>query len=649
MLAQSRGAFQTMDPVIEHELLTPYDVHLFKEGRHFQLYEKLGSHPIQLNGEEGTHFAVWAPNAKRVHVIGDFNQWRKDSHPLKLRSDGSGVWEGFIPGLARGALYKYHIESRIHAGYSMEKGDPFALLWEIPPRTASVVWDLKHSWDDKEWIKDRLKKNSLDSPFATYEIHLGSWKRVPEDKQRWLTYRELARDLPGYLEEMQFTHVEFMPVMEHPYSRSWGYQTLGYFAPTSRFGIPEDFMHLVNELHGKGFGVILDWVPSHFPSDAYGLAYYDGSHLFEYSDPQKRHHPDWKSFIFDFGKNEVRSFLTSSAIFWLNKYHADGLRVDGVASMLYLDYSRKNGEWSPNMYGGRENLEALSFIKDLNQAVYRSHPDVQMIAEESTAWPMVSGPTYVGGLGFGMKWNMGWMHDSLEYFAKDPIYRKHHQDQLTFSLWYAFSENFILPLSHDEVVYGKRSLLDKMPGDTWQKFATLRLLYGYMYGHPGKKLLFMGGEFGQRNEWDFEKSLDWHLLEQEPHRRLQQWVKDLNRIYQAEEALHQLDFERRGFEWVDTKDWEKSIISFVRKEKTHHTQVLVVLNFTPTPRMNYRLGVSGSEYWKEILNSDAAEYGGSGQGNLGGVSTEAHPFHGKEHSIRISLPPLGVLFFKNED
>jgi len=638
-----------MDTVIEHELLTPYDIHLFKVGRHFQLYEKLGSHPIQLNGEEGTHFAVWAPNAKQVHVIGDFNQWRNDSHPLKLRSDGSGIWEGFIPGLARGALYKYHIESRIHAGYSMEKGDPFALLWEIPPRTASVVWGLKHSWDDKEWMKDRSKKNSLDSPFAIYEIHLGSWKRVPEDGQRWLTYRELARDLPGYLEDMQFTHVEFMPVMEHPYSRSWGYQTLGYFAPTSRFGIPEDFMHLVERLHKKGFGVILDWVPSHFPSDAYGLAYYDGSHLFEYSDPQKRLHPDWKSFIFDFGKNEVRSFLASSAVFWLNKYHADGLRVDGVASILYLDYSRKKGEWAPNMYGGRENLEALSFIKELNQAAYRAQPDVQMIAEESTAWPMVSGPTYIGGLGFGMKWNMGWMHDSLEYFAKDPVYRKHHHDQLTFSLWYAFSENFILPLSHDEVVYGKRSLLDKMPGDTWQKFANLRLLYGYMYGHPGKKLLFMGGEFGQWNEWNFEKSLNWHLLEQEPNRRLQQWVKDLNKVYQTEEALHQLDFERSGFEWVDTKDWEKSIISFVRKEKTQESQVIVVLNFTPLPRMNYRLGVSGSEYWKEILNSDAVEYGGSGQGNLGGVSTDAHAFHGKEHSIRINLPPLGALFFKNEE
>jgi 1,4-alpha-glucan branching enzyme len=638
-----------MNPVIAHELLTPYDIYLFKEGKHFRLHEKLGSHLIQLDGKEGTHFAVWAPHARQVYVIGDFNQWQKDSHPLKLRGDSSGIWEGFVPGLTKGALYKYYVNSRAHAGYSMEKGDPFALLWEIPPRTASVVWEFKHSWDDKEWMKVRSKKNSLDSPFAIYEVHLGSWKRVPEDNHRWLTYRELAKDLPGYLEEMYFTHVEFMPVMEHPYSPSWGYQTLGYFAPTSRFGIPEDFMHLVDELHRRGFGVILDWVPSHFPSDAYGLAYYDGTHLFEYTDARKRHHPDWNSFIFDFGKKEVRSFLTSSAIFWLDKYHVDGLRVDGVASMLYLDYSRKKGEWSPNVYGGRENLEALSFIKNLNEAVYRAYPDVQMIAEESTAWPMVSRPTYAGGLGFGMKWNMGWMHDSLEYFAKDPVYRKHHHDQLTFSLWYAFAENFILPLSHDEVVYGKRSLLEKMPDDTWQKFANLRLLYGYMYGHPGKKLLFMGGEFAQRDEWNFEKSLDWHLLDQEPHRKLQHWVKDLNQLYQTEEALHQLDFARGGFDWVDTKDWEKSIISFVRKEKTEQSQVLIVLNFTPLPRMNYRLGVSKGKYWREILNSDAVEYGGSGQGNLGGVSTDAHPFHGKEYSIRISLPPLAALFLKNEE
>src|SRR5947199_393536 len=456
-----------MDSVVEHELLTSYDIYLFKEGKHQQLYDKLGSHPTSVDGREGTHFAVWAPNAKHVAVIGDFNQWRFGSHPLRLRGDGSGIWEGFIPEVSRGTLYKYHIE--------------------------------------------------------------------------------------------------FLPIMEHPYSRSWGYQTLGYFSPTSRFGLPEDFIHLVNELHKRGFGVILDWVPSHFPSDAYGLADYDGTHLYEYADPRKGYHPDWNSYIFDFGKNEVRSFLMSSALFWLDKYHADGLRVDAVASMIYLDYSRKKGEWVLNKNGSREKLDAISFIRELNEAVYREHHDVQMIAEESTAWPMVSRPTHVGGLGFGMKWNMGWMHDTLEYMTKDPVYRKHHHNQLTFSLWYAFAENFVLPLSHDEVVYGKRSLLDKMPGDMWQKFANLRLLYGYMYGHPGKKLLFMGGELGQWDEWDFENSLDWHLLEDDKHRKLRLWLKDLNRFYRTEPAMHQLDFERLGFEWLDIQDWEKSIVSFARR------------------------------------------------------------------------------------
>ncbi len=637
-----------MDPVTEHELLTPYDIHLFKEGKHFKLHEKLGSHPTHLDGMEGTQFAVWAPSAKHVSVIGDFNEWRSGLHPLSLRKDDSGIWEGFIAGPTRGSLYKYHVESKAHLGYSMDKGDPFALHWEIPSRTASVVWDLKHSWDDAEWMRTRADKNSLNSPFAIYEMHIGSWKRVPEDNNRSLTYRETAHDLPSYLEEMRFTHVEFLPIMEHPYSRSWGYQTLGYFAPTSRFGIPEDFMHLVDELHRRGFGVILDWVPSHFPSDAYGLAYYDGSHLFEYADPKKGYHPDWKSYIFDFGKGEVRSFLASSALFWLDVYHADGLRVDAVASMIYLDYSRKKGEWIPNQYGGRENLEALSFIRDLNQAVYRAHPDVQMIAEESTAWPMVSRPVYLGGLGFGMKWNMGWMHDTLEYMTKDPVYRKHHHNQLTFSLWYAFAENFVLPLSHDEVVYGKRSLLDKMPGDTWEKFANLRLLYGYMYGHPGKKLLFMGGEFGQWDEWDFEKSLDWHLAKEQSHKQLQLWVKDLNAIYAKELALHQLDFERLGFEWVDIQDWEKSILSFSRRGISPDHPIVVVCNFTPMTRQNYRLGVPRSGHWKEILNSDASEYGGSGQGNLGGVTSEAHRFHGRDHSISITLPPFGALFFRSE-
>ena len=637
-----------MDSVVEHELLTSYDIYLFKEGKHQQLYDKLGSHPTSVDGREGTHFAVWAPNAKHVAVIGDFNQWRFGSHPLRLRGDGSGIWEGFIPEVSRGTLYKYHIESRSHRGRSMDKGDPFALYWELPPRTASIVWDLKPSWDDEEWMRNRSGKNSLDSPWSIYEMHLGSWKRAPEDNNRWMTYRETAADLPDHLGETGFTHVEFLPIMEHPYSRSWGYQTLGYFSPTSRFGLPEDFIHLVNELHKRGFGVILDWVPSHFPSDAYGLADYDGTHLYEYADPRKGYHPDWNSYIFDFGKNEVRSFLMSSALFWLDKYHADGLRVDAVASMIYLDYSRKKGEWVPNKYGGRENLEAISFIRDLNEAVYREHHDVQMIAEESTAWPMVSRPTHVGGLGFGMKWNMGWMHDTLEYMTKDPVYRKHHHDQLTFSLWYAFAENFVLPLSHDEVVYGKRSLLDKMPGDMWQKFANLRLLYGYMYGHPGKKLLFMGGELGQWDEWDFEKSLDWHLLEDDKHRKLRLWLKDLNRFYRTEPAMHQLDFERLGFEWLDIQDWEKSIVSFARRARNPEHVVVSVCNFTPKPRKNYRLGVPSGGRWKEVLNSDALEYGGSGQGNLGGVEADHHPFHGRTDSISITLPPLSCLFFRSE-
>ena len=637
-----------MQPVVEHQLLTSYDIYLFKEGKHLRLYDKLGSHPTEVDGQEGTHFAVWAPHARRVDVVGDFNQWRPGSHILKPRNDDSGIWEGFVPEVARGALYKYHIQPRADSSHSMDKGDPFAFYWEMPPRTASIVWDLRPTWRDERWMGNRSRNNSLESAWSTYEIHLGSWKRIPEDNNRWLTYRELASDLPHYLSEAGFTHVEFMPVMEHPYTRSWGYQTLGYFAPTSRFGLPEDFVQLVDQLHQKGIGVVLDWVPSHFPSDAYGLAYYDGTHLYEYADPRKGYHPDWHSYIFDFEKNEVRSFLLSSALFWLDNYHADALRVDGVASMLHLDYSRKNGEWIPNKYGGRENLEAVSFIRELNEQVYREHRDVQIIAEESTAWPMVSRPTYLGGLGFGMKWNMGWMHDTLEYMSKDPVYRKHHHDQLTFSLWYAFAENFVLPLSHDEVVYGKKSLLDKMPGDEWQKLANLRLLYGYMYGHPGKKLLFMGGEFGQWDEWNFEKSLDWHLLNDQQHRKLKLWLKDLNEFYRLEPAMHQLDFERLGFEWLDIQDWEKSIISFVRRARNPEHLVITVCNFTPIPRKNYRMGVPVSGHWKEVLNSDASDYGGSGHGNLGGVDADSHPFHRRTHSISITLPPLGCLFFRSE-
>src|SRR5438445_2623810 len=631
--------------MVARSLLSPFDLHLFNEGTHGHLFEKLGAHPS--HDPEGTYFAVWAPNADAVSVIGDFNGWDKDANGLYGREQ-SGIWEGFIPTITHGALYKYYVHSKV-TRKGVDKADPFASYSEAPPRQASIVWDMSsYEWGDESWMQSRRNTNNRNEPWSVYEMHLGSWMRVPEEGNRWLTYRELAPRLADYVSRMGFTHVEFMPVMEHPLYESWGYQVTGYFAPTSRYGTPQDFMFLVDYLHQNGIGVILDWVPSHFPADEFGLQNFDGTHLFEHADPRLGVHPDWGSSIFNYGRNEVRGFLVSSALCWLDRYHADGLRVDAVASMLYLDYSRKQGEWIPNKFGGRENLEAVDFLRRFNIEVYKEQPDMQTVAEESTAWPLVSRPTYVGGLGFGMKWAMGWMHDTLEYFANDPVYRKHHHDQLTFSLWYAFLENFILPLSHDEVVYGKRSLLDKMPGDTWQKFANLRLLYGYMYGHPGKKLLFMGGDFGQRNEWDFEKGLDWDLLEQEPHRRLQQWVRDLNKTYRTEEALHQLDFERSGFEWVDTKDWEKSIISFVRKEKTRQSQVLVVLNFTPLPRMNYRLGVSGSEYWKEILNSDAVEYGGSGQGNLGGVSTDAHAFHGKEHSIRITLPPLGALFFKNE-
>src|SRR5213595_212433 len=635
-----------MDSVVEHELLTSYDIYLFKEGKHQQLYDKLGSHPTSVDGREGTHFAVWAPNAKHVAVIGDFNQWRFGSHPLRLRGDGSGIWEGFIPEVSRGTLYKYHIESQSHRARSMDNGDPFALYWELPPRTASIVWDLKPSWDDEEWMRNRSGKNSLDSPWSIYEMHLGSWKRAPEDNNRWMTYRETAADLPDHLGETGFTHVEFLPIMEHPYSRSWGYQTLGYFSPTSRFGLPEDFIHLVNELHKRGFGVILDWVPSHFPSDAYGLADYDGTHLYEYADPRKGYHPDWNSYIFDFGKDEVRSFLMSSALFWLDKYHADGLRVDAVASMLYLDYSRKQGEWIPNKFGGRENLEALSFIRDLNQAVYRAHSDVQMIAEESTAWPMVSRPIYLGGLGFGMKWDMGWMHDTLTYFSHDPIHRQFHHNLLTFRMLYGFSENFVLPLSHDEVVHGKGSLVGKMPGDEWQKFANLRLLYGYMFAQPGKKLLFMGDEFGQVREWAHDTSLEWHVLQFPVHSGAQKWVEQLNRVYRDEPALHEIETDPSGFEWVDCNDTASSVISLLRKGRRPADTILVVCNFTPVLRDNYRIGVPTTGYWRELLNSDATEYAGSGVGNLGGKQAEEIPVHGRPYSLSLTLPPLGIVFFK---
>jgi len=629
-------------------LLSDQDIYLFKEGNHFRLYEKLGSHKINVDGQEGMHFAVWAPNAKQVSVIGDFNGWNRKTHPLAVRWDGSGIWEGFIPGLEKGALYKYHIISQKRQ-YAVDKGDPFSFRWEISPRTASVTWDLDYEWKDSKWMKNRHGHNASDSPLSVYEVHLGSWRRAPEEKNRFLNYREMAGHLVKYIKEMGFTHVEFLPVMEHPFYGSWGYQVVGYFAPTSRYGTPQDLMYLVDQLHQNGIGVILDWVPSHFPSDEHGLVYFDGTHLYEHRDPRRGFHPEWKSYIFNYGRNEVKNFLISNAIFWLDKYHGDGLRVDAVASMLYLDYSRKEGEWVPNPYGGRENIEAISFIKRFNEVVYGEYPDVQTIAEESTAWPMVTRPVYLGGLGFGKKWNMGWMHDTLEYFSKDPVFRKYNHNQLTFSLWYAFSENFILPLSHDEVVYGKGSLLEKMPGDDWQKFANLRLLLGFMYTHPGKKILFMGGEFGQRREWVHEESLEWNLLQGHPHQGVRRWVRDLNHFYKKERALYEVDFDPHGFEWIDFSDWEKSVVCFLRKGKNPVDLVLVVCNLTPVPRHNYRVGVSHSGFWEEALNSDAKEYGGSGLGNMGRVESNPVPFHGKDHSLSLTLPPLSIVVFKREE
>ena len=627
--------------------LTDHDIYLFKEGNHFRLYEKFGSHMMTVAGQKGSHFAVWAPNAAVVSVTGDFNEWDTASHPLKVRADGTGIWEGFIPGIGKDVLYKYHIVSR-YKDYQADKGDPFAFLWQVAPKTASVVSDLDYEWQDGDWMKNRGKYNSLSSPISVYELHPGSWRRVPEENNRPLTYREMAEYLPEYVREMGFTHVEFTPVMEHPFYGSWGYQTTGYFAPTSRYGIPQDFMFLIDCLHQYGIGVILDWVPSNFPDDLHGLVFFDGTHLYEHEDPRKGFHPDWNSYIFNYSRNEVRAFLGSSAVFWLEKYHADGLRIDSVASMLYLDYGRKEGNWIPNIYGGKENIEAISFLRQLNAEVYREFPDVQTIAEESTAWPMVSRPTYMGGLGFGMKWNMGWMHDILDYFSNDPIFRKYHHNQLIFSIVYAFSENYMLSLSHDEVVYGKGSLLNKMPGDDWQKFANLRLLLGYMYAHPGKKLLFMGDEFGQRREWTHEDSLDWHLLQAPRHQGVQSWLKHLHILYRGEPALHELDVDPAGFEWVDCTDWGKSIISFLRIGKTAGDYLLVVCNFTPVTRYDYRVGVPTGGYWKEVLNSDAGEYGGSGHGNLGGINAMPVPYHGRYHSFPLIVPPLGIIFFKND-
>jgi 1,4-alpha-glucan branching enzyme len=627
-------------------LLTDNDLFLFNEGSHFQLYDKLGAHVVNHEGVSGTQFAVWAPNAAQVFVMGDFNGWNKNSDPLHPNGQ-SGIWEGFFPGIGNGTLYKYHIVSRFN-DYRVDKTDPFSIFNEIPPKTASIVWNLDYQWGDQEWMASRRQRNALDKPMATYEMHVGSWRRVAEQSNRSLSYRELAPQLADYLERLGYTHVEFLPVMDHPFFGSWGYQITGYFAPSGNYGTPQDFMVLVDTLHQRGIGVILDWVPSHFPADEHGLAFFDGTHLYEHADPRQGYHPEWKSYIFNYGRKEIQSFLISNALFWLRYYHIDGLRVDAVASMLYLDYARKPGEWIPNQYGGRENIEAINFLRRLNEEVYKNHSDVQTIAEESTSWPMVSRPNYVGGLGFGLKWDMGWMHDTLEYMSQDPIYRRYHHNRLTFRMIYAFHENFVLPLSHDEVVYGKRSLIGKMPGDDWQKFANLRALFGYMYAQPGKKLLFMGGEFGQWREWVHDGSLEWDLTGYPLHAGLQRWVQDLNRLYRSEPALHEMDCDPAGFEWIDCDDADSSTVTLIRKGKSSSTIILVVCNFTPVPRYSYRLGSPRSGFWQEILNSDAGEYGGSNMGNLGGVETVPVPLHGRPYSLTITLPPLSVSFFKNQ-
>ena len=627
-------------------LLTKEDLYLFNEGSHFQLHEKLGAHLITTAGAAGTYFAVWAPSAEQVSVIGDFNGWDRERHLLRPRGQ-SGIWEGFVPGVGKGAHYKYHIVSR-HSSYRVDKADPLSFHNEVSPKTASVVWDLDYRWGDEEWMARRRSRNALDSPISIYEVHLGSWRRVPEEGNRSLTYREIAPQLAEYVSQTGFTHVEFLPLMEHPFNGSWGYQVTGYFAPTSRFGTPQDFMYLIDCLHRHGIGVILDWVPSHFPADEHGLGFFDGTHLYEHADPNQGLHREWDSFIFNYGRHEVRSFLISNALFWLDRYHADGLRVDAVASMLYLDYARKEGEWIPNRYGGRENLEAITLFRRFNEEVYGRHPDAQTIAEESTAWPMVSRPTHVGGLGFGLKWDMGWMHDMLEYMSLDPIHRQYHHDKLTFRMLYAFHENFVLSLSHDEVVHGKRSLLGKMPGDNWRKFANLRLLLGYMYGQPGKKLLFMGGEFGQWKEWDHDESLDWHLLEYAEHQGVRRWVEDLNHLYRNEAALHELDCQVEGFEWIDCSDNSASVLSFIRKVRSGDEIVLAVCNFTPVSRRYYRVGAPRGGFWRELLNSDARDYGGSGQGNTGGVEADSFPFHGRPYSLNLTLPPLATMFFKSK-
>jgi len=628
-------------------LLTDEDLHLFNEGNHFCLYEKLGAHCMKVDGESGVYFAVWAPNAEKVHVIGDFNGWNRRAHPLNPKQQ-SGIWEGFLSGVKKGDIYKYYIQSN-HHGIKTEKADPFSFYSEVPPKSGSIVWDSSYQWQDDNWVsKERQRLNSLNSAISIYEVHLGSWMRRSNEVGRMLTYRELALKLADYVLEMGFTHVEFLPVMEHPFYGSWGYQCTGYFAPTSRHGSPVDFMALVDHLHENGIGVLLDWVPSHFATDNYALGCFDGTHIYEHADDRQGFHPDWGSYIFNYGRNEVVSFLISNALYWLDVFHADGLRVDAVASMLYLDYSRKQGEWVPNVHGGRENLEALAFLRKLNETVYKEHPDIHVMAEESTDWPMVSKPTSMGGLGFGMKWDMGWMNDTLDYMQKDPIYRSHHLDRLTFRMIYAYHENFILPLSHDEVVHGKGSLLGRMPGDDWQKFANLRLLFGYMFTQPGKKLLFMGCEFGQWSEWNHEKSLDWHLLEHSPHRGVQLWVKHLNQLYRTERALYENDFSTDGFEWIDCNDSENCILIMLRKGNLPEDSLVIILNFTPVPREGYRLGVPHDGNWKEILNSDSKIFFGSGLENKSSCVADSTKWHGQPYSVCLTLSPLSVIILKNE-
>ena len=627
------------------ELLSDFDLHLIAEGTHYRTYEKLGAHPREVNGVAGVHFAVWAPNASRVSVVGEFNHWDPAAHALTARRE-AGVWEAFVPGVKVGALYKYRVDGP-GGVFRGDKADPYGFAAEIRPLTASKVAELDgYEWHDADWISARASREAATRPLSIYEVHLGSWRRVPEANGRWLTYREMAPQLADYVEYMGYTHVELLPITEHPFDGSWGYQTIGYFAPTSRFGEPHDLMFLIDTLHQRGIGVILDWVPAHFPRDGHGLAYFDGTHLYEHSSAQLGLHPQWDTFIFNYGRLEVRNFLISNALFWIDRYHVDGLRVDAVASMLYRDYGRRHGEWTPNRYGGRENLEAIDFIRLLNERVHAEYPGVPVIAEESTSWPMVTRATAVGGLGFDLKWNMGWMHDMLEYMAFDPVYRRYHHNQITFSLMYAYSERFVLPFSHDEVVHLKKSMLSKMPGDVWQKFANLRALYGYMFGHPGKKLMFMGDEFGQWREWNHDVSLDWHLTNDPMHAGLQRWVRDLNAVYAREPALYERDDMPDGFEWIDCSDHEQNVVSFVRRAADPDDVLLFVCNFAAVPRFDYRIGALVEGAWQEILNSDASAYGGSGMGNFGAVQAAAVPQHGRAYSLSLTLPPLAVIAFR---